>query len=125
MSLLIPICCISQNIYPQRLNDSLIVITNLQLKQSNLIFTEHRFLKEKVNLLEIQLDNYSNLTNELSIKDSLNNEKYESLVKLSNNQVYSLNNEINRLKSKRVEKNICIGCLSISVAGLLIYSLLK
>ena len=123
MSLLIPICCISQTTYPQRLNDSLVVITNLQLKETNLIFIEHNFLKEKVNLLNIQLDNYINLTNELTVRDSLNTEKYNSLVILNENQVRSLNKEINNLKTKKVVKNICIGCLSISVASLLIYIL--
>lgn len=50
LNLLIPTVGFSQSTYPKILQDSLIVITNNQLKTTNLIFLEHRKFKTEIAL---------------------------------------------------------------------------
>lgn len=63
----------SQTIYPKLLNDSLIVITAKQLKQTNKIFLEHSKLKETNFEMVNQISNYNKLL--------INYEKIDSLQK--------------------------------------------
>lgn len=70
----------SQNTWkPKLINDSLIAITSSQLKQTNIIFLEHKQLKLINKELLFQLENYQLLyTNSLKI-DSLNKEVISKL----------------------------------------------
>lgn len=73
ISLLIPILSFSQDIYyPKTIGDSLVVITPLQLKKTNLIFLEHRKFKLENNELRLQTDRYKQLYSNCLVMDSIN-----------------------------------------------------
>lgn len=67
VSLLIPILSFSQNIYPKITKDSLIVLTPLQLKQTNLIFVEHEYYKDINTQLEKQVIVMDSIINDLEM----------------------------------------------------------
>ena len=71
ISLLVPIASTSQTTYPITLGDSLVIITAEQLKYTNLIFNEHKYLTNKVNLLENQISNLEHLNLTYVEQDSL------------------------------------------------------
>jgi hypothetical protein len=74
-SLLIPITCISQNTYKVSVEDSMIVITPTQLKQTNLIFNEHSKLLKENKILNGIISDYSKIVVSYKTLDSLNNTK--------------------------------------------------
>lgn len=74
-SLLIPITCISQNTYKVSVEDSMIVITPTQLKQTNLIFNEHNKLLKENKILNGIISDYSKIVVSYKTLDSLNNTK--------------------------------------------------
>ena len=95
-NLLIAIASFSQTTYPKSLNDSLVIITAEQLKQTNLVFVEHEFLtkenlilKDKINLQDSLINNYSKI-------DSI---QKNNIIKLSS-EVDFANNKINRLEKQ-------------------------
>lgn len=114
ISLLTVISCFSRDIY--QLNDSLVVITTQQLKQTNLIFLEHEKLSkeniELTNKIKIQqemLDNYQKV-------DSLriNKEREYQL------QIDNLNKQIKVKSKSSLKKGILIG----GICGVSITSLI-
>lgn len=120
--------CFSQNIYPRILNDSLIVISPTQLKQTNLIFLEHNKLILENRELKSQLNNYSDLVSNYQINDSIKNtqisllrsnlDKYNTIIETQNTQVKKLRS------SNKLYKGITIGSFAISF-GLLILFITK
>ena len=98
----------SQNIsYPKCTTDSLILITPFQLKQTNLIFTEHKYLKLENSLLNEQIVDYTKLTTNLLVTDSLNKKKinyYERELEETNYTIYNLEQTINN-KHKTLKNN--------------------
>lgn len=120
--------CFSQNIYPRILNDSLIVISPTQLKQTNLIFLEHNKLILENRELKSQLNNYSDLVLNYQTNDSIKNtqisllrsnlDKYNTIIETQNTQ-------IKKLRSfNKLYKGITIGSFAISF-GLLILFITK
>ena len=96
LSLLTAIASFTQTTYPKNLNDSLVVITAEQLKQTNLIFLEHDYLtkenvllKNKINLQDSLIYNYSQI-------DSI---QKNNIVKLTE-KVDFANNKINKLEKQ-------------------------
>lgn len=96
LSLLTAIASFTQTTYPKNLNDSLVVITAEQLKQTNLIFIEHDhltkenvLLKSKINLQDSLIYNYSQI-------DSI---QKNNIIKLTD-QVNFANSKINRLEKQ-------------------------
>lgn len=89
INLLIAIASFSQTTYPRRLNDSLVVITNEQLKQSNLIFVEHEYLT-KENVL---------LNEKICLQDSLIN-NYHKIDSIQKNNIIRLTDEVNFMNNK-------------------------
>lgn len=77
-SLLIPITCISQNTYKVSVEDSIIVITPTQLKQTNLIFNEHNKLLKENKVQQNIISDYSKIIVNYETLDSLNNMKINS-----------------------------------------------
>ena len=71
LSLLTPIVSLSQSTYPIIRTDSLVTITPEQLKITNLIFNEHRFLLEKVDILNNQVSNLEQINILYEIQDSV------------------------------------------------------
>lgn len=61
----------SQNTYPIISPDSLVTITPEQLKITNLIFNEHKYLQEKVEILDNQVSNLEELNSLYIIQDSI------------------------------------------------------
>jgi hypothetical protein len=121
LSLLIPIVCTSQNIYPQILNDSLVVITPLQLKQTNLIFAEHSRLKQENQLLNSKI---ALLNRDAQIFHSIDSLRVIQL----NNNTTTINNltEAYNQSNKKIKffRSLSIGgfCLS---AALIIFTVIK
>lgn len=94
VSLLIPILSFSQTTYPKITKDSLIVLTPLQLKKTNLIFVEHSKLKEE-NLL---------LREVILLKDSTINVMHQS-ENLRFNQLSDLKSTTEKQQSQIEELN--------------------
>lgn len=105
ISLLTVILCSSQNTYPKILNDSLIVITNDQLKQTNLIFVEHSKFKEENRELYNQLNNYNALIDNYKQIDSLQIGEIKEL-KIRNDNLEKMYNE--KIRSVTKKKNYII-----------------
>lgn len=118
VSLLIPIASFSQTIYPQILNDSLIVITPTQLKQTNLIFSEHSYYTKLVLELQSKITNLQSINNIWEQSDSLQKEKINTCMQIINNNnttINNLNNSINKNKRKiRNLRNWTIGGFGLS-----------
>lgn len=113
----------SQNTYPKIVQDSLLVITPTQLKQTNLIFLDHKRLVLETKELRNQVNDYSNLMDYYSVKDSLKSEKISILLDQTNkykDTINSQNIKIDNLESKNtLFKGFTIGSISISVALLI------
>ena len=119
INLLIPILSFSQTIYPKIAEDSTIVISPIQLKQTNLIFSEHsKLLLENIN--------YKNLITNYQKIDSVNNEKidiYYMKIQEQSNVITNLNKKLNISKTKHHIKNYVITGLSILGLILLLWKL--
>lgn len=108
----------SQTTYPKLLNDSLVVITAQQLKQTNLIFLEHQYLKN-INLeLSKQNKSYEVLAANYQKSDSIKNYQlrtYGEQTKLFNDKITSQNKDIAKLKqSKKTWKKWTFGGFTLS-----------
>lgn len=122
------IACFSQSTYPLILNDSLIVISPTQLKQTNLIFLEHKKLSLENSELKIQNENYGKLIFNYQVSDSVKNEQ----ISLLTNSLGEYNSIIEEQKvqigklqsSKKLYKGIAVGGVTISL-GLLILLIVK
>lgn len=91
LNLLIPIASFSQNIYPKILNDSLVVITQQQLKQTNLIFIEHNKYSKITPLLENKI---KLLNKNLELNDSI----YNIQINVLEQKLNTKNKQYNKLK---------------------------
>jgi len=112
----------SQNIsYPRQINDSIVEITAKQLKQTNLIFIEHKSLKSENKELNFQIDKYKDLVNNYEQQDSINRIKVRELSNYSefaNKQLTIKDKEITRLKKVKNNYKVFTIC-GISVSALL------
>lgn len=116
-----PIYCFSQTIYPKTVlmhNDSIIMITSQQLKQTNLIFSDYSKTK-------IELDMYKD---RYLIQEKINLELYKkiNLLEQENNNLIQSNNYYNNaLQSCKQSNNknifyICGIGVSFAVVTILI-----
>ena len=112
-SLLVPIGINSQNTY-QITADSLIVITPEQLKLTNLIFNEHKYLKEKVEILNDEISNLEALNKTYVVQDSIRRKEIE---------LYKSNYEDINKKYKRLDRKFKIVSISsiVAILGALIW----
>lgn len=106
------ISCFSQDIYPKKLNDSLVVITADQLKQTNLIFLEHSKLSNENKLLY----------DKINLLDSLNS-NYVKIDSINTIKINNLNKEL-KAKSKKSYKGYIIGGGAGTILGLILGILL-
>ena len=123
--LLTTITCFSQNILVNESNDTVVLITPQQLKETNLIFAEHQKLLIEKKLLLNQLNNYKLDNDLLSYSDSIKSLQVDNYKNLANS--YSI--QIEELNQEVQEKNKSlltwkISSITISV-GLLVWLLLK
>lgn len=106
-------------------NDSVIGITPIQLKTTNLIFVEHEKLLKENSLLKIQLDNYIKDNQLLTQTDSIRTiqlKGYKDLDIQNKKQIEQLNKDLSRKKKELTVWKI--GGLGISV-GLLLWLLVN
>lgn len=106
-------------------NDSVIGITPIQLKTTNLIFVEHEKLLKENSLLKIQLDNYIKDNQLLTQTDSIRTiqlKGYKDLDTQNKKQIEQLNKDLSRKKKELTVWKI--GGLGISV-GLLLWLLVN
>ena len=122
-SLLTPTVCFSQTTYPTIVNDSLILLTSNQLKQTNLIFAEHDMLLKKVDLLESQTQQYKLLVSNYEENDSLNQRLLEDQKTYYISRLSSLNKDLSKeRKKKRLYKYGLFGTIG---AALLAFIFIK
>ena len=118
VSLLLPMYSISQNTYPKTLQDSLIVITPTQLKETNLIFLEHKTFRLKIEELDkkITLQNQieDKLNSSIILKDSIIS-SYERMNAINT----SLLNEKDK-QQKVLSRNVIIGSAVIILSILIL-----
>lgn len=120
--LLIAITSSSQTIWNK---DSLIAISPLQLKQTNLIFIEHKKLLNENLLLNRQITNYKQSNIFLLQKDSIKSKQLSTYMQISDdykNQIEELNKDLIKKDKKLFAWKV--GGISLSV-GLLIWLLVK
>jgi len=93
------IASFTQTTYPKNLNDSLVIITAEQLKQTNLIFLEHNYLTNENVLLK----------NKISLQDSLIY-NYSQIDLIQKNNIIKLTEEVDFANSKinKLEKQFKI-----------------
>lgn len=106
-------------------NDSVIGITPIQLKTTNLIFVEHEKLLKENSLLKIQLDNYIKDNQLLTQTDSIRTiqlKGYKDLDTQNKKQIEQLNKDLSRKKKELTVWKI--GGLGISI-GLLLWLLVN
>lgn len=127
ISLSTVIVSFSQTTYPKILNDSLVVITNQQLKETNLIFAEHKKLKAENIELNTQIKNYQSLVDNYQKTEALNELKvteYKNYADMAHEKLLIQDKELKSIKSKqKVLKWVSIGgvTLSATLAILLIF----
>ena len=125
ISLLIPILSFSQSTYPKTIGDSLIVITPLQLKKTNLIFLEHRKFKLENNELRLQTDKYKQLYSNCLVMDSINtsiNSQLRTELLVRDEELQKQRKIVSR--QKKQIKGLTIGGITVSVA-LLVFILCR
>ena len=111
-------CSFSQTTYPKLLNDSLVVITPQQLKQTNLIFLEHQKLKFDNQELSKEIISYNNLVDNYKKSDSIRIKQlnvYETEAQISNKKIQEQSALIDKLKAKvKTWKKWTVGGFSLS-----------
>lgn len=112
---------------PYILNDSLVVISLPQLKQTNLIFLEHKKFKTLNELLQERLIHVNALNLEYQKIDSIQQKQlfnFAQVVQTKNDEIQGLNKTLDKEKKKSRVKNYIIGgAVSIIVLSVLISSL--
>jgi len=109
ISLLTAISGFSQDTYPKKLNDTLVIITSDQLKQTNLIFLEHDKLSKENKQL------YS----KVALLDSINN-NYVKIDSLNNVTISNLKRELDKKSKNKPVKNYLIGGGVGTILGLIL-----
>lgn len=105
--------------------DSTVLVTTSDLKYANLIFVEHDKLSKENALLYQQVENYTDLNNQLVKVDSLRLQQISEYNKLNQNyvnQIDVLNKEVK--KKNRAIRYWQIGGVTVSI-GLVLFLLLK
>ena len=102
--------------------DSIVLITPSQLKETNLIFAEHQKLLIENNLLIEEIANYK-LDNELLMEtDSINKARLRAISEFYSSEIDNLNKEISK-KDKSILR-WKIGSVTVGI-GLILWLLLK
>ena len=118
----------SQTIYPKMTQDSLIVITPLQLKKTNLIFLEHSKFLQQIPLLESQIQNLEKINSDFEKSDSIRQVQLNRcLTQLQTNTdaLIKMSNSLTESEKKAQKwRNWTIGGVGVSV-GLALILLLK
>ncbi len=129
LALLISISARGQTTYPKITQDSMIVITPLQLKKTNLIFLEHKKFSKEIPLLKLQVNNLENINKGLILSDSLKTTQIDKCMlqlKTNNDALIDLNESLKKEKAKNKRlRNWAIGGFSVSVGLIAVLLLVK
>jgi hypothetical protein len=99
-----------------------IVITSEQLRETNLIFLEHKQFKQQIPLLKLQIDNLKQIDYSWRKTDSIN----QSIIYNYKNQLIDKDKSIDNLnKSLKINQNIIIYGGSVSIITIILCLLLK
>lgn len=119
---MLPTLSFSQNTYPKIVNDSLIVITPKQLKQTNFIFLEHKKLKLQIPELNSQIESLEKYIDTYMLSDSIKENKIQNLeayAKSANNTIIEQSSIIKDLEVKKnLFRQLSIGGFTVSLAML-------
>lgn len=116
-SLSIPTTCFSQGIC----KDSLVMITAKQLKQTNIIFLEHKRLKERDSVMIKQIDEMDRLLAVYNSIDSINKQQLSSFKKQvedQNKTIDDMSSKLIKSKKKNRRKNFVLGVLSVALVSI-------
>lgn len=107
----------------------MVIITPQQLKQTNLIFLEHKKLSKEVDLLLSETKNLEIVNGNLERVDSLRTEQLKSCMDRAetySQNISALNKSIEQ-KDKKTKKwrNCAIGGMTVSVGLLVAFILIK
>lgn len=104
--------------------DSLIIITPLQLKKTNLIFVEHARMLEEIPLLKETIflkDSTINIMNQTQQLQLNQISSYKTHVGEQQKTVNELNNQLQKeIRKKNSYKNLAIGGCSVSAVFILL-----
>ena len=105
--------------------DSLIVISPTQLKQTNLIFSEHEYLLEVNSLLLQELDYTDQLNFNLMQLDSNNTSEIQYLKTVNLDYSKTIEDLQKKVNRKSTSLNWTLGTSSIIMCSLLLFLIIK
>ena len=97
------------------------VITAKQLKQTNIIFLEHRRLKERDSVMIKQIDEMDRLLAVYNSIDSINKQQLSSFKKQvedQNKTIDDMSSKLIKSKKKNRRKNFVLGVLSVALVSI-------
>lgn len=97
------------------------MITAKQLKQTNIIFLEHRRLKERDSVMIKQIDEMDRLLAVYNSIDSINKQQLSSFKKQvedQNKTIDDMNSKLIKNKKKNRRKNFVLGVLSVALVSI-------
>ena len=125
MSLVPTIMCFSQDtLKVKNVEDSLIIITPIQLKKTNIIFLEHSKLLKENEEYSKQVNNLTKVVNNYNTLDSLRIKQlnvYNKVLIEKQDSINNLNNSLKKSKKRnRVKNIIIIGSIISAIIGLIV-----
>lgn len=97
------------------------MITAKQLKQTNIIFLEHRKLKERDSVMVKQIDEMDRLLTVYNSIDSINKQQLSSFKKQvedQNKTIDDMSSKLIKSKKKNIRKNFVLGVLSVALVSI-------
>lgn len=121
ISLFLPMLSFGQNTYPKIVQDSLLVITQQQLKQTNVIFLEHKKLKTEVTLLNNKIRLQKEVIDKLDtviMNKNIQISNSERLLTLKNGLITTQDKQISAYKQNI--KFLTIGGVTLGLTAIII-----
>lgn len=100
------------------------MITAKQLKQTNIIFLEHRRLKERDSVMIKQIDEMDRLLAVYNNIDSINKQQLSSFKKQvedQNKTIDDMSSKLIKSKKKNRRKNFVLGVLSVALVSIFVF----
>lgn len=97
------------------------MITAKQLKQTNIIFLEHKRLKERDSVMIKQIDEMDRLLAVYNSIDSINKQQLSSFKKQvedQNKTIDDMSSKLIKSKKKNRRKNFVLGVLSVALVSI-------
>lgn len=97
------------------------MITAKQLKQTNIIFLEHKRLKERDSVMFKQIDEMDRLLAVYNSIDSINKQQLSSFKKQvedQNKTIDDMSSKLIKSKKKNRRKNFVLGILSVALVSI-------